>query len=326
MRLNDETVVSTSYVAQVDAGCNLYLFVCNGNGSMRYPSRTRVYTLKIWQDVNGDGAIGDDELVRDFTPCRKGGRAGLYDAVSNQIFYPNKPLSDACVGPTVDAAAQPPAHLVEYVETDGTQWLDMGVIGQSGVSTEFEMAWLDVGGDVGLLGSRKDGGNTRFYPWHNANKSQSFGYHGFHYIHATNPAWDGGWWDTTGVSVVPNKTYHVRTDFGDDHTRIVVDGVTKVDRTGNFALDTARSMYLFAENVNGRVENKSRVRLYNLKIWQDGKPVRNFVPVRLGDEHGTVALWNKVSGKPFFLKDDATYTVVGPVVGKFPRGLMLIFK
>lgn len=219
-----------------------------------------------------------------------------------------------------------PDRYLTYLDSPGDTYLDTGVIGQSGVSTEFEMAWLDVGGDVGLLGSRKDGGNTRFYPWHNANKSQSFGYHGFHYIHATNPAWDGGWWNTTGVSVVPNKTYHVRTDFGDDHTRIVVDGVTKVDRTGNFALDTERPMYLFAENVNGRVEDKARVRLYNLKIWQDGKPVRNFVPVRLGDEHGTVALWDKVSGKPFFLKDDATYTVVGPVVGKFPRGLMLIFK
>lgn len=324
LRLDGETVVSTSGLANVDAGCNLYLFALNGDGSMQYPSRTRVYTLKIWQDVDGDGTIDDNELVRDFTPCQKGGRAGLYDAVSEQIFYPNKPLPDACVGPAVDTN-KPPAHLVEYVETDGTQWLDTGVIGQSGVSTEFEMAWLDVGGDVGLLGSRKDG-NTRFYPWHNANRSQSFGYHGFHYIHATNPGQDGGWWDTTGVPIVPNKTYHVRTNFETNRMQIVVDGVTMVDRTGNFALDTERSMYLFAENVNGRVENKSRVRLYNLKIWRDGKPVRNFVPVRLGDEYGTVALWDKVSGKPFFLKDNMTYTVVGPVVGKFPRGLMLIFK
>lgn len=325
LRLDGETVVSTSGLANVDAGHNLYLFACNGNGSIRYPSRTRVYWLQIWQDVNGDGTIDDNELVRDFTPCQKGGRAGLYDAVSEQIFYPNKPLPDACVGPDVKAATQSPAHLVEYVETDGTQWLDTGVIGQSGVSTEFEMAWLDVGGDVGLLGSRKDG-NTRFYPWHNANRSQSFGYRGFHYIHATNPGQDGGWWDTTGVPIVPNKTYRVRTNFETNRMQIVVDGVTKVDRTENFALDTECSMYLFAENVNGRVENKSRVRLYNLKIWRDGKPVRNFVPVRLGDEYGTVALWDKVSGKPFFLKDNMTYTVVGPVVGKFPRGLMLIFK
>lgn len=328
--LDGETVVSTSGLANVDAGHNLYLFACNGNGSIRYPSRTRVYTLKIWQDVNGDGTIDNNELVRDFTPCQKGGRAGLYDAVSEQIFYPNKPLPDACVGPDVKAATQPPAHLVGYVETDGTQWLDTGVIGRSGVSTEFEMAWLDVGGDVGLLGSRKDG-DTRFYPWHNANKRQSFGYHGFHYIHATNPAQVVGKNDPMGVPIVPNKTYHVRTNFETNRVQIVVDGVTKVDCTKlgdkeDLTLDMKHSMYLFAENVNGRVENKSRVRLYNLKIWQDGKPERNFVPVRLGDEYGTVALWDKVSGKPFFLKDNMTYTVVGPVVGKFPRGLMLIFK
>lgn len=326
LRLDGETVVSTSGLANVDAGCNLYLFACNGDGSIRYPSRTRVYMLKIWQDVNGDGVIGDNELVRDFKPCQKGRRAGLYDAVSDQIFYPNKPLPDVCMGPAVDAATQPPAHLVEYVETDGTQWLDMEVTGQSGVSTEFEMAWLDVGGDVGLLGSRKDDSETRFYPWHNANKSQSFGYQGFHYIHATDSAQVVGRDHPMCVPVVPNKTYHVRTNFETNRVQIVVNGVTKVDRTGDFALNTGRDMYLFAENVKGSVENKSRVRLYNLKIWQDGKPVRNFVPVRLGDEHGTVALWDKVSEKPFFLENGATYTVVGPVVGKFPRGLMLIFK
>lgn len=324
--LNGEPVVGTSGLANVDAGHNLYLFACNGNGSIRYPSRTRVYTLKIWQDVDGDGTIDDNELVRDFKPCQKGGRAGLYDAVSEQIFYPNKPLPDACVGPDEKAATQSPAHLVEYVETDGTQWLDTDVIGRSGVSTEFEMAWLDVGGDVGLLGSRKDGDNTRFYPWHNANKRQSCGYLGFHYIHATDPTQVVGRDHPMGVPIVPNKTYHVRTNFETNRMQIVVDGETKVDCTGKFALNTERSMYLFAENVEGRVENKSRVRLYNLKIWQDGKPVRNFVPVRLGDEYGTVALWDKVSGKPFFLKDNMTYTVVGPVVGKFPRGLMLIFK
>lgn len=57
---------------------NLYIFAMNHNGSPYGYSKTRCYGLKIWQDGT---------LVRDFKPCVKNGRAGLYDTVSETIFY-----------------------------------------------------------------------------------------------------------------------------------------------------------------------------------------------------------------------------------------------
>ena len=46
----------------------------------------RLYYAKIWQ-TNGLDATSY-RLVRDYRPCVKNGVAGLYDAVSETIFYP----------------------------------------------------------------------------------------------------------------------------------------------------------------------------------------------------------------------------------------------
>lgn len=319
--MDGNTLVSTNGSAGVDAGCELYLFGCNHASALYYSSCARVYSLKIWQD---------DEPVRDFTPCLKDGRAGLYDAVSDQVFYPALPLPDSCIGPDVEAAALKPSRLVEYVETDGTQWLDTGVVGRSGVVAEFDMAWLDAAKnlDVGFIGSRSDASvdDTRFYLWHNAHARMSYGARWFSYVHATNPAQTPWWESADSVPVVPVQVHHVRADFAADRVKIDVDGVTRVDRTADFALDTKLNMYLFAENIAGKANWKSRARLYGLKIWQDGTLVRNFVPVRLGSAFGTVALWDKVSGTPFFLNDQAAYSFVGPTTGRYPSGLAVILR
>ncbi len=67
----------------IDTGYNLYIFACNLHGDTVYHSKSRCYWLKIWQD----DANGVRHLVRDFRPCLKDGRVGLYDAVSETIFY-----------------------------------------------------------------------------------------------------------------------------------------------------------------------------------------------------------------------------------------------
>ncbi|MBR4170247.1 MAG: hypothetical protein IKR48_01190, partial [Kiritimatiellae bacterium] len=69
----------------LDTGVNLYLFACNIGDTPHYMAKAKCYGLKIWQDDES----GTRRLVRDFKPCLKSGRAGLYDTVSETIFYSN---------------------------------------------------------------------------------------------------------------------------------------------------------------------------------------------------------------------------------------------
>ncbi len=329
LALDGVQYVSEQVADPVDAGCSLYLFGANvGNKSLRYAGRSRVYELKIWQD---------GELVRDFSPCMKNGRAGLYDAVGDKVYFTVLPLPDHCIGPAKDVAALRPTHLVEFLETDGRHWLDMEIVGRSGMVAEFDMAWLDVGGDVGFFGSgreRVDGegdnaanGPMRFYPWHNARSVFSYGCGSFFYVKKGDPSAEMGWNEAAkGVYVDPARKYHVRTDFAADRIQIAVDGETVLDRAGDFEVDTGLSMYLFGENVKGEAKQTSRARIYGMKVWQDGVLVRNFVPVRLGGENGMPALWDKVGAKPFFLNDKTPFARVGKVVGKNPSGFLVLIR
>ena len=77
-------VTSSDLGAALDTGRNMYLFACNGNTWLSDYFFGRCYYVKIWQ-TDGSGGY---QLVRDYVPCVKDGVAGLYDNVSNTIFYP----------------------------------------------------------------------------------------------------------------------------------------------------------------------------------------------------------------------------------------------
>ena len=76
---------STTFASGLNTGRSLYVFANNSaDGTVGGKSKSRCYGLKIYQGSE-DG--GEMELVRDFRPCLKGGVAGLYDTVSDKIFY-----------------------------------------------------------------------------------------------------------------------------------------------------------------------------------------------------------------------------------------------
>jgi len=56
---------------------------CNTGGTADMFAKAKLYYMKIWA-TGEDGAY---RLERDYIPCVKGGRAGLYDAVSKTVYY-----------------------------------------------------------------------------------------------------------------------------------------------------------------------------------------------------------------------------------------------
>lgn len=75
--LNSGASTSTGYL---NAGNTLALFCYRDSTGTSYHSAIRLYSLKLW-----DG----DEALRDYVPClADNGQAGLYDRVTERVFFP----------------------------------------------------------------------------------------------------------------------------------------------------------------------------------------------------------------------------------------------
>ncbi|MBR4259158.1 MAG: hypothetical protein IKQ17_09010, partial [Kiritimatiellae bacterium] len=68
----------------VNLNLNLFVFACNLSRVPKWYSQGRLYELKIWKK---NAESGELDLIRHYLPCKKGGRAGLYDTVHGTISY-----------------------------------------------------------------------------------------------------------------------------------------------------------------------------------------------------------------------------------------------
>ena len=315
----------------------LYLFACNDakNKKPIYRSAARCYGLTIYQ--------GGETPVRNFKPCVKDGQAALYDTVSQRIFYPVPAIpAEGNTGAVKEESALSPVEAyLEYVETDGMQYIDTGVIGKAGTSAEFKETNLrpNGGGEECFLGAIGSTANTRFYMWyHGGIDTLAFGYADKYWrpslFDPATPAaqWGEGYADV--YRLYCNATNHARVAFSAGAQRISIindeTGARTVisERALADDIDTGRNLYLFANNNNGAAASFAKSRLYWLKLKQDGY-VRKFQPVRL--KNGLVALWDYVEEKAYLPKTASggfvAFSAVGPETGKvFHEPLLIIIR
>ena len=321
---------SYTYSDTTDSGGNIFLFAVNDvhQGYAKCEMAARCYGLKLWQDGS---------LVRDFRPCVYNGKAMLYDMQTKKVFRPSPDI--LANGSTGAFAGTPePDVYVEYVETDGSQYLDTGIIGMSGTKIEFKETSLsrNSNDDESFIGARGDAStDSRFYMWqHGTEWTLGFGYGGFYrpetdYPHDTATGYN----DPNARKLPYGETFHAVVSFEAGSQRAYVRGsngasTTVMDWSLPGSIDTGRPLYLFAANVAGKPQMFCKSRFYFLKIWQNDRLVRYYRPVRLSN--GYAALWDSVERKVHFLKsrfggDKAGYfSAVGPEVRSVFNGMQII--
>ncbi len=284
-----------------NSGFTMYLFANHGTSSgsvaNKCPSGTRCYWTRIWQ-VDDGGAY---KLVRDFVPCKKGGVVGLYDRVSKTIFYPETGTLTA--GNTISTVAEPDAFL-DYVESDGNQYVDTGVEASAGTKTEFKMRWNSAPAtDWMFLGARANSNNNRFFYLYTYNKyfyygfGSSKGYVSPSFIPATGTDY------TFSVELTGDRQWNAEVSGNSSSYHHDCSSSTE-------ALHSGINIYAFACNDNGSgVSMHSKARCYALKIWKDGVLERDFVPCR---KNGEAGLYDKVS-KSIFVSKGSKPLIAGPV-------------
>ena len=314
----NKVVASGTDSSLVDANCNLYLFANNINGTANNNSKARCYELKIWQD---------GILVRDFRPCVKDGKGMLWDAVTESLFRPVPDIAAtaSAVGATTGfPVGVKPVSYVEYVQTDGNQYVDTEVVGKSGTAAEFEMEWLNNAAEVdqAFLGATN---GSRYYLWHRAHGKIGYGYgSAFCYPNANNPAAPFTRYDSSNPMMdVKEGYYHVLSSLAAGSQTIEADGTTILSATNSDSINTGLNLYLFAINEKGSPKYYGNARLKWLKIWQDGDLKRDFRPV-LMKGYDSAVLWDKVDGRVFL--PSAPFSAQGPVTRGFADGMTIIFR
>ena len=318
------------------SGCsNLYLFACNDakNKKPIYRSAARCYGLTIYQ--------GGVTPVRNFKPCIKDGQAALYDTISERVFYPVPAIpAEGNTGAATDESALSPVEAyLEYVETDGTQYIDTGVIGKAGTTAEFiETTLCNQNREECVLGAIGNDSNSRFYMWyHRTEFALGLGYaNSFWTPDKSDPtAIASDWNPNTNPNAygLPTDTKsHARVEFASGLQRVTTfsddTGARTVVSQRNLesSVDTEKSLYVFARNNNGTADSFAKSRLYWLKLKQDATWVRKFQPVRL--KNGLVGLWDHVEKKTYLPKTAtggfAAFSAVGPEKGKIFKTQFLI--
>lgn len=166
---------------------------------------------------------------------------------------------------------------VSYVESDGTNYIDTGVIGKHGVSCEGRVAFVKIPSDATFIGSRTDNSRTRFYLLHYYQK----------------PTYGYGQYYQCGTAATANTIYDFATVLKVGEQSLTWNG--EVIGTNNISneLNTGYTMYIFALNQTNVMKWPTQGRLYYLKIWDNDILVRDYIPCT--NKEGTYGLWDRVN-------------------------------
>ena len=266
----------------------LYLFAGNFDGTPRYYGKGKLYELKIFKK---DATTGELELIRHYLPCRKNGRAALYDK-ANGIIYFSDGDDDFSDGPEIVR----PAALVEWVEADGSmsssvaqQYVDTGVWGRLGLRSAVDFTLFEDSGDHAILAARGTGNSTDFRLYMAYHYSKYFCYG------------DGKLRQPKNLAPTNGVRYLIESDLSADAQSVKVNG-TELYRdtfTGTSYFATSNTLALFANNHKGAyVKNPTHSRLYSAKIWDGDELLRDFAPCVA--TNGVAGLYDAVTERVFF--------------------------
>ena len=313
-----------------DTAQTLYLFARNDAGTPNQLAKVCLYSLVLTNEFG---------VVRDFLPCvADNGRAGLYDRVSERVFFPQAAVADATaefdLGTEVGAVTNRPAttkwplQRPEWIEANGTNdYVDLGVIGHDGMRMTAEVEWNVLPAAATFCGSATNSSSGLFTFYRVTTDFHRIGYYnGSSTLGGANCAPVAGVRYRAEISLA-NGEQVITVAKNENGTWVPVGNGT---RTVNLSFpaghaDLGIPLYLFARNLNGVADEFAPARLYSFKLWQGGALMRDLAPA-FDPADNAPALFDKVS-KRYFRNAGGYRLTAGGEISAFPgAGTVWILK
>ncbi len=229
-----------------------------------------------------------------------------------------------CVGVCARAntVTEEPDALLDYIEADGSQYIDTEVNAETGLKARIDLEMGNFGGDTtdwGFLDAADpvttvSDNRSRIFMCHMYNSKPFFGYGlkqrgnpsgSFKFVSGQRYEIVTDMTDTNSLEVVQNGR---KTFSAADWTKYATNGVVNLHRT----------LYVFATNYGGEPKWYGEGKLYELKIWKKNAEtgeldlIRHYLPCIKG---GRAGLYDKVHGTISYSYGDSAF-VAGPVLDK----------
>ena len=248
----------------------IYIFAVNNKGTPGTKSSFKLYSFKIYEG---------DVLVRDFVPVRwSDGVNGLLDNVS-ETFYQNAGTGAFMSNLSEDAKSVPSGYTqLKYIDGSGTQYINTGFCPTAYTRVITQINLLDYKKDARIYGAMQT--------------SQKFA------MYATGGTWYVHYGDKAGSTYGAGEG--VSTIDHQGSMAACKDAISRTHyarcTTPTFTGTSSSPMCIFTYFKDEEVEpaNIAAIRVYFLKIYNEGVLVRWFVPVRR-DSDGEVGMYDLVN-------------------------------
>ena len=311
MYINGSAATRQSYVTTGNMpSASIYLFACNGVDTTR-GFKGKCYSFSM-TDAEGN-------FIRNFVPCYRvsDNVIGLYDTVGG-VFYANAGTGsftkdDMGESGTPDTPSEMPTEYqqVEYIATDGNQYIDTGVVASDHADG---IAYTMSGNVTGFTNA--SGNNYLFGCLANSSRSGNPSFNPASAVNVTTVFVGGNSnriFDASLPSVGADFTLAMTATSANESVCNFTFNDAEVTRTETVFLAKdmpSANIYLFTANGVAATNGKYYGKLYSFTMDDvDGTPIRNFVPCyRVAD--GVIGLYDTVGG--------AFYTNIG--TGSFTKG------
>lgn len=238
----------------------------------------RIYYCKLWKD---------NKLVRDLIPVRVGRVGYMYDKVSKQLFG-NYYEGNFTLGPDIITDYTE----VEYLESNGTQYIDTG-IKINGGTDKIELTYSGFTDKYFSCGCRTS----------HISKAFIFSNGGTNWTTYSKYFLNYGTQNDFNITCPNDKTvHHVIMD-----NSVTVDNVLLYTFTAP-AFTTDKTYCLFAGNTNDSGIKYGHMRIYGFKLYRNNTLIANFIPVR---SNRVGYMYDKVSNT-FFDSKGTNDFILGP--------------
>lgn len=276
--IGGQTITNTAASGQCTQ--NLYLFCVNEAGTAKYFAEAKVWPIKVYD--NGT-------MIRHYIPCiNSEGTAGLYDMV-NGTFEVDKAGVGFVAGPVAIYTE------LEYIESDGTQYIDLNFKPSSNTRVVLECENLSHI-QAPFFGARTTTNSYSFFLWDIGETSFRSDYSS-----VANSQVTGNISSIVGkLSIDKNKNI------------CTVNDVTVTNTEHSFSC--TYSMFLFTGNTAGSpYTNKLSMRVSVLKVYENESFVCNCIPVQRLD--GAVGLLDKLNNV-FYPDASGGNFIAGPLAAQ----------
>ena len=172
---------------------------------------------------------------------------------------------------------------LEYIQSTGTEWINTGIYPtDSTIKIEVKIAYNST--TTGQLMGAGTSGSERFNFGIESNRFR-FGF-------------GGSWFDANSEVLQADIEPHIWVLDANTKTGSI-DGVIATT-TNTYNPSGSRAVVLFARGTSTVAEsgNRTKGKMYWVKIWDKGKLVRYFIPVL--DVGGIPCMYDKISGEFFY--------------------------